>query len=100
MQFFSAVVNTDPASYYFTQGVLGVTVVVLGISLYRIYTTLTAKLEKKEAEKIAILEAWRHETKDEGRAALEIVKGNSQTMFYLADKIQAGKDNQNTQGQK
>lgn len=88
----------DPSTYYFTQGVLGVTVVVLGVTLYRIYTTLTAKLEKKEAEKIAILEAWRQETKDEGKTALEVVKGNSQTMFYLADKIEAGKQ-QNQKGQ-
>lgn len=86
----------DPSTYYFTQGVLGVTVVVLGITLYRIYTTLTAKLEKKEAEKIAILEAWRQETKDEGKTALEVVKGSSQTMFYLADKIEAGKQKQGT----
>lgn len=82
----------DASTYYFTQGVLGVTVVVLGIALYRIYTTLTKKLEDKEKEKVAILEAWRLETKADGQVAIDVLKGNSQSMFYLADKIQAGKE--------
>lgn len=84
----------DPSTYYFTQGVLGVTVVVLALTLIYIYKSLSAKVDKKEAEKTAVLEAWRQETKTDGQAALEIVKGNSQTMFYFADKIQAGKNNQ------
>lgn len=78
----------DPATYYLTQGVLGVSVLVLGL----VVRALWVALQKKEQEKIAILEAWRQETKTDGKEALEIVKGNSQTMFYLADKIEAGKD--------
>ena len=85
---------TDPTGYYFTQGVLGVTVVVLALTLIYIYKSLSAKIDKKEEEKTAILEAWRQEVKTDGKEALEIVKGNSQTMFYFADKIQAGKGNQ------
>jgi hypothetical protein len=77
----------DPATYYFTQGVLGVTVLVLGL----VVRALWIELKKKEAEKIAILEAWRLETKTEGKDALDVVKGNSQSLFYLADKIEAAK---------
>lgn len=86
----------DPSGYYFTQGVLGVTVVVLGIALIYIYKTLSAKLDKKEDEKIAILEAWRQETKDEGKAALDVLKGNSQSIFYLADKLKTGRNDNTT----
>lgn len=78
---------TDPTTFYFTQGVLGVTVVILAIVCIKLYN----KTERLEQEKLAILEAWRQETKDEGRSALEIVKGNSQSLFYLADKIESGK---------
>lgn len=78
----------DPATYYFTQGVLGVTVLVLGL----VVRALWIDLKKKEAEKIAILEAWRLETKTEGKDALDVVKGNSQSLFYLADKIEAAKE--------
>lgn len=83
----------DPATYYLTQGVLGITVLVLGL----VIRALWSEIKKKEAEKIAILEAWRQETKTDGKDALEIVKGNSQTMFYLADKIQGGKNQNNNQ---
>lgn len=81
----------DPTTYYLTQGVLGVTVLVLGL----VIRALWSEIKKKEDEKIAILEAWRQETKDEGKATLDIVKGNSQTIFYLADKIKAGKHRDN-----
>lgn len=82
---------SDASTYYFTQGVLGVTVVVLGIALYRIYTTLTKKLDDKEKEKIAILEAWRLETKADGQVAIDALKQSSQSIFFLGDKIEAAK---------
>lgn len=89
---------TDASTFYFTQGVLGVTVVILAIALYRIYTTLSAKLELKEKEKVAILETWRLETKQDGQAAIDVLRGNSQSILYLADKIQVGKtDNRGKQ---
>lgn len=77
----------DPTTYFLTQGVLGVTVLVLGI----VVRALWQDVKKKEAEKIAILEAWRAETKEEGKAALDVLQGNSQSLFYLADKIESGK---------
>lgn len=76
------------STYLFTQGVLGV--VVLG--LIAVCLKLYNKTERLEKEKSAILEAWRMETKDEGKSALEVLKGNSQSLFYLADKIEVGKE--------
>lgn len=78
----------DPTTYYLTQGVLGTTVLVLGL----VVRSLWIELKKKEAEKIAILEAWRLETKADGQVAIDVLKGNSQSMFYLADKIKTGKE--------
>lgn len=78
----------NATTYYFTQGVLGVTVVVLAIVCMRLYN----KTERQEIEKTALLEAWRLETKDYGKAALDVVQGNSQSLFYLADKIEVGKE--------
>lgn len=78
----------DPTTYYFTQGVLGVTVVVLAIVIIKLY----GKTERLEKEKIALIEAWRQETKDEGKQVIDVLRGNSQSLFYLADKIQVGKE--------
>lgn len=77
----------DPTTYYLTQGVLGVTVLVLGL----VVRALWQDVKKKEQEKIAILEAWREETRAEGKSALDVLQGNSQSLFYLADKIESGK---------
>lgn len=77
----------DPTTYFLTQGVLGVTVLVLGL----VVRALWQDVKKKEAEKIAILEAWRSETREEGKQALDVLQGNSQSLFYLADKIESGK---------
>ena len=77
----------DATTYYFTQGILGVTVVVLAIVVIKLYN----KTERLEKEKNAVLEAWRTETKEEGKAALDVLQSNSQSLFYLADKIESGK---------
>lgn len=76
-------------NYLFTQGVLGVVVVGLIVICVKLYN----KIERLEKEKVAILEAWRAETKEDGKDALDIVKGNSQSLIYIADKIEAGKAN-------
>lgn len=78
----------DPATYYFTQGILGITVIVLAIVLRFIYK----ELQNERKEKIAILEAWRLETKEEGSKVIDAMKGSSQSLFYLADKIKTGKE--------
>ena len=78
---------SDPATYYFTQGILGVTVIVLGLVVRALWLEL--KQERKEKE--AILNAWREETKEEGKVVVDALKQSSQTQFYLADKIEAAK---------
>lgn len=80
-------------TYLFTQGVLGVVVIGLIVVVVKLYN----KVERLEKEKVAILEAWRAETKEDGKDALDIVKGNSQSLIYIADKIEAGKANSRRQ---
>lgn len=77
----------DLATPILTQGVLGVAVVALSFVVAKLYS----KLERLEKEKADILEAWRLETKTDGKDALEVLKGNSQNMFYLAEKIESAK---------
>lgn len=79
---------TDPATFYFTQGVLGVTVIVLGM----VVRILWLEVKKERVEKEALLKAWREETKTDGQVAIDVLKGNSQSLLYLADKIQTGKE--------
>lgn len=74
-------------TYLLTQGVLGIVVLVLGIVVIKLYN----KIERLEKEKTAILEAWRTETKESGKDALDVLQGNSQSLFYLADKIEVAK---------
>ncbi len=75
------------ANYLLTQGVLGIVVLALAIVCIKLYN----KIERLEKEKTAILEAWRAETKESGKDALEVLQGNSQSLFYLADKIEVAK---------
>ena len=79
--------GSDPTTYYFTQGVLGVTVIVLGL----VIRALWVELRQERKEKEALLTAWRQETKDEGKVVVDALKQSSQTQFYLADKIEAAK---------
>lgn len=78
---------SDPATYFFTQGVLGVTVIVLGLVIRALWVEL--KTERKEKE--AILNAWRQEIKDEGKIVVDALKQSSQTQYYMADKIEAAR---------
>lgn len=84
----------DPATFYFTQGVLGVTVIVLGLVIRVLWNEVKKERTEKaiiQKEKEVILEAWRVETKTDGQTAIDVLKGNSQSILYLADKIQTGK---------
>lgn len=78
---------SDPATFYFTQGVLGVTVIVLGL----VVRALWLELKAERAEKIAILKAWQQETKEEGKVSIEALQGSSQAITYIAGKIEAAK---------
>lgn len=77
----------DLATPLLREGILGIALVALSIVIIRLYN----KTERLEKEKSDILEAWRLETKTDGKDALEVLKGNSQNMFYLAEKIESAK---------
>lgn len=80
------------AEYLLTQGILGVSVIMLSLVCLKLYN----KSERIEKEKIEILEAWRKETKEQGDDQLEVLKGNSQSLLFLANKIEVGKANDRT----
>lgn len=81
-------------AYLLTQGILGVVALALGYVCIKLYN----KIDRLEKEKIAILEAWRAETKESGKDALSVLQGNSQSLFYLADKIEVGKKDDKQRG--
>lgn len=88
----------DPAggtvTYLFTQGVLGVACIVLGIVAVKLYN----KTEKLQAEKdaltkemVAIIEARRIEDKATTTEVLTVLSNNTQTNRILSEKIEAAK---------
>lgn len=93
---FAAATPTDPASYYFTQGVLGVTVIVLALVIRFMFKYYTEKLDTKDL-KIEALQNARLEdnTKhaDDYREMAKndqiVLSGNSQANELLAGKIEA-----------
>ena len=97
-----AATTADPASsavgYYFTQGVLGVTVIVLALVIRFLFSYYTKKIDAKD-EKIDLLQNARLEdnkihTIDYREMAKNdqiILQGNSQTSELLAAKIETTK---------
>lgn len=99
MEYFAA---TDPATsalgYYFTQGVLGVTVVVLALVIRFLFSYYTKKIDEKDA-KIDLLQNARLEdnkthTADYREMAKNdqaVLLGNAQANELLGAKIEAVK---------
>lgn len=95
-----AATNSDPASsavgYYFTQGVLGITVIVLALVIRFLFSYYTKKIDEKDA-KIDLLQNARLEdnkthTVDYREMAKNdqiVLSGNSQANELLAGKIEA-----------
>lgn len=92
----------DPASsalgYYFTQGVLGVTVIALVLVIRFMWVYFTKKIDEKDAKiealNIARLEDNKTHTLDYREMAKNdqmILSGNSQANELLASKIEAAK---------
>lgn len=91
---------SDPAasavSYYFTQGVLGVTVIVLALVIRFLFSYYTKKVDDKDAE-IRLLNNARFEDnkahvldyREMAKTDQQILQGNSQTNELLAGKIEA-----------
>lgn len=94
----AATPGTDPISYYFTQGVLGVTVVLLLLTLRFMWTYFTKKIDEKDL-KIELLQNARLEdnkthTADYREMAKNdqtVLLGNAQAQELLAGKIEAVK---------
>lgn len=70
----------DPTTYYFTQGVLGITVVVLGIVCVKLYN----KVQQLQDARL-------QDAKDVTKDVTTVLQGNSESNRILAAKIETGK---------
>lgn len=96
LSLFAAATPTDPASYYFTQGVLGVTVIALIVVIRFMWNYFTKKLDAKDVEiqllNNARLEDNKTHTVDYREMAKNdqiVLSGNSQANELLAGKIES-----------
>ena len=71
---------TDPATYYFTQGVLGVTVVALAIVCIKLYN----RAQQLQDDRV-------QDAKEVTEKVVTALQNNTQSNFILAEKIEAGK---------
>lgn len=99
---FAEAAAADPAStaigYYFTQGVLGVTVIVLALVIRFLFSYYTKKIDEKDAKIEALSLARLDDNKTHSADYREMAKndqavllGNAQASERLADKIEAVK---------
>lgn len=97
--YFAAAATTDPAStaigYYFTQGVLGISVVVLALVIRFMFKYYTTREDAKDAEikalNIALLSNEKTHTTDYREMAKNdqtVLLGNAQAQELLAGKIE------------
>ncbi len=82
----------DISTYLFTQGVLGVACLVLGIVCVKLYN----KTERLEKEKTELLEARRLDAVETRTQVTSVLPGISQSLQNISDKIEisrkSGKD--------
>lgn len=95
-----AATATDPATsavgYYFTQGVLGVTVIVLALVIRFLFSYYTKKIDEKDA-KIDLLQNARLEDnkthtvdyREMAKNDQTVLLGNAQASELLAGKIES-----------
>lgn len=84
---------TSPENYFFTQGVLGVTLVALAIVFFWYYKTSQAQI--KDLNKIIFqcqLDRL-NDSKDTTKEVTGVLQENSQNMRVLSEKIEVGKTN-------
>lgn len=77
----------DFTTYFFTQGILGVIVLVLGIVVIRLY----GKTEKLEKEKGDLQEARRLDAVESRTEVTSLLPGISQSLENISDKIEISK---------
>ena len=98
LSIFATTTPSDPASYYFTQGVLGITVVVLALVIRFMFKYYTEKLDAKDL-KIEALQGARlddnnkhsEDYREMAKNDQIVLQGNAQTNELLAAKIEAVK---------
>lgn len=99
---FSYLAATDPlngvTSYYFTQGVLGFTVVVLAFVIWYLFRYFTAKIDAKDLkiealQNARLLDAEKHtlDYREMAKNDQAVLLGNSQANQLLSAKIEAVK---------
>lgn len=100
MMHYFAATSADPATsalgYYFTQGVLGVTVIVLALVIRFLFSYYTKKIDEKDA-KIDLLQNARlddnktHTTdyREMAKNDQTVLLGNAQASELLAGKIES-----------
>lgn len=97
MEYFAATANsTDPLSYYWTQGVLGVTVIALIIVIRFMWNYFTKKIDEKDV-KIDLLQNARLEDnkihtvdyREMAKNDQTVLLGNAQANELLAGKIES-----------
>lgn len=77
----------DFSTYFFSQGILGVVVLVLGIVVIRLYS----KTEKLEREKGELQEARRLDAVESRTEVTSLLPGISQSLENISDKIEISK---------
>lgn len=101
LQYFADVAtdpSANPFSYYFTQGVLGISVVLLLLTLRFMWKYFTDKLDLKDAKieglNAALLDQSNKHADDYREMAKNdqiVLSGNAQANELLAAKIETGK---------
>lgn len=100
LEFFAVTPTSDPLgtalSYYFTQGVLGVTVVTLALVIRFMFNYYTKKVDEKDGIIYGLQNARLDDNKTHGADYREMAKndqtvllGNAQANELLASKIEA-----------
>ncbi len=74
-------------SYLFTQGVLGVACLVLGLVIIKLYN----KNEKQQLRIEELQELRLQDTKEVAKDITDVLQGNSQSNRILAEKIELAK---------
>lgn len=82
----------DVTTYFLTQGVLGVIVLVLSVVITRLYN----KVERIEKEKDALQEARRLDALQVRTEVTSILPGISQSLQNISDKIEISKQRRRT----
>lgn len=91
--------GADPISYYFTQGVLGITVIALILTLRFVWTYFTKKIDEKDL-KIELLQNARLEDnkthtidyREMAKNDQMVLSSTSQANELLAGKIEIAKE--------